>query len=303
MKSITIIAICTICAATLMSGCLESEYEGASGEPYVFVAQTPAIPVYEPVPETLPTALPELAAIEYESSIPDDYYNISVDQYFIDHKLYSYLDGYAWNRPLIRGAGWGLPEAAELEHELSEMGCNVSIRCANVRTTIDHSEFENRVLTDGYARSGCLPTLDQAWAWLMIEYSGEVVAYEVYGSYWVFKPDSVMKDEYVSDGKWHDWWNYKENMTWVYGGNTWTMYGFKDFSDIYELEEYYLSGGARADCINRCKNGQWCSYYTSNDYNATDHFLIEFGWWMTEDEYHETETRINKATDWFVLVD
>ena len=38
---------------------------------------------------------------------------------------------------------------------------------------------------------------------------------------------------------------------------------------------------------------------TSEDYNVTDDFMISFGWWMTEEEYHATESRINRATDWY----
>jgi len=296
-KTILGITICVICAVTMVSGCMESVSEERVDDPYVYPVH---LPTTVETPQYMTT---ESVCTEFKSSVPDDYYNITVDQYFIDHRLYNYLDGYTWNRPLIRGAGWGLPESAELEHELVEMGCNVTIRLASVKTTVDHDESKNRVKTDQYARSGCLPELDQTWVWLMIELNDEIVAYEVYGSYWVFKPDSVMKDEYVADGKWHDWWNYKENMTWIYNGNTWTMYNFKDFGDIYELEDYYLSGAAQTDCINRCENGMWCSYFTSDEYNSTDHFLIEFGWWMTEEEFHETETRINKATDWVVLVE
>ncbi len=137
----------------------------------------------------------------------------------------------------------------------------------------------------------------------MIEFEGEMVAYDVYGSYWVFKPDHKSKNYYISDGRWHSWYYYQEGTTEIYDGDTWTVYDFKDFKDIYEIEEWFLSGDARTWEIEHCKNGVWCSYCTSDDYDPVDDFLIHFGWWMTEDEYHETETRINEATNWFVLVE
>lgn len=299
----TICVIMVVMVAGITVGCITPEDSGS--DRYVDDEYTPTPEQYQ-VPDTVPTPTPELTTVSTTkaiSSIPDDYYNVTFDQYFIDNKIYNYLDGYTWNKPLVRGAGWGLPEVAELEHDLTERGCNVTIRYASVATTIDHEDFKNRVLTDGYARSACLPEMDQYETWLMIEFEGELVAYDVYGSYWVFKPDHKSKNHYISDGRWHSWYYYQEGTTEIYDGDTWTVYDFKDFKDIYEIEEWFLSGDARTWEIEHCKNGVWCSYCTSDDYDPVDDFLIHFGWWMTEDEYHETETRINEATNWFVLVE
>lgn len=305
MKTNTILktaVICVICAATLMSGCMETHPEETQDDAYVHTTQSLTIPATGQIPEEMETIISEPIAAVSKSSIPDDYYNISVDQYFIDHKLYNHLDGYTWNRPLIRGAGWGLPEAAELEHELTEMGCNVMIRLAHVRTTVNHDEIDKRVKTDGYARSALLPEMDQYCEWLMIELDGEMVAYNVYRTYWAFEPSHPTKNYCFYDGKWHDMWYYEDGHTDVYDGNTWTVHDFMDFDDIYDLEDWFMSGDAREWQMERCENGVWCSYFASDGYDPADHFKIRFGWWMTDEEYHETETRINKATDWFVLV-
>ncbi|MEA3325538.1 MAG: hypothetical protein U9Q37_10505 [Euryarchaeota archaeon] len=297
----TICVIMVVMVAGITVGCITPEDSGSDR----CVDDTPTPEQYQ-VPDTVSTPTPEPTTVPTTkaiSAIPDDYYNVTFDQYFVNHKIYNYLDGYTWNKPLVRGAGWGLPEVAELEHDLTERGCNVTIRYASVATTIDHEDFKNRVKTDGYARSACLPEMDQYETWLMIEFEGEMVAYDVYGSYWVFKPDHKSKNHYTSDGRWHSWYYYQEGTTEIYDGDTWTVYDFKDFKDIYEIEEWFLSGDARTWEIENCKNGVWCSYYTSDDYDPVDDFLINFGWWMTENEYHETETRINEATNWLVLIE
>ena len=296
-----ILIVCVICAATLMSGCMESaEPENQPSVPPT-VAPSPVPTVTQSAEtdvESMVITMPETPT----SSVPENYYNVNPDNYFVDHKLYNHLTGYTWNSPLVRGAGWGLPEIAEMEHYLTEKGCNVTIRVADCSTTIDHTEFAQRTRTDGYARSGCLPEMDQYTEWLMIELNGEMVAYNVYGSYWAFKPESSMKDEYVSGGKWHDWWYYEEGHTFIHDGNTWTLSNFRDFDDIYALEDYFLSGDARNDSMETCNNGMWCSYCRSDDYIAADEFMIRYGWWMTEEEEHATERRINEATDWFELL-
>jgi len=243
----------------------------------------------------------ELLDYKTISVVPGNYYNITVDQYFIDHKLYKYLDTYTWGRPVNVGM-WSFREAAELEHDLTEKGCNVKIRWADCKTTIDHTEFAARTKTDDYGRSACLPELDQVSCWLMIELNGEWVAYDPTYCYWAFKPESEMKDEYVSGGKYHEWWYYKEGKTYSTPDYTLTSYNFIDFDDIYELEEYYMSGEMLARNAGKNKTGVWWSYINSDEYSPSDDFQISFGWWLTEEERREIETRINEATDWFKLV-
>ncbi len=79
-----------------------------------------------------------------------------------------------------------------------------------------------------------------------------------------------------------------------------TSYNFIDFNDIYEIEDYYMSGEMQARHNGSDMNGAWWSYSESDEYNATDDFMIRFGWWMTDEELHEIESRINRATDWYV---
>lgn len=301
MKSKTITTLLVIATLIILSaGCITNDIKPET----TYIIPTPIPTIVETPTLIIEEVTTNEELIEYKpiSTIPNNYYNITVDQHFIDHKLYNHLIGYTWNRPLIRGAGWGCPEVAEMEHYLTEKGCNVSIRLADCTTTIDHTDFEHRIHTDGYERSGCLPKMDQYTEWLMIELNGEMVAYNIYHSHWAFKPDSSMKDEYVSNGKWYDWKYYEEGHTHIYDGNTWTLSNFRDFDDIYALEDYFISGDAHNDSIETCNNGMWCSYCRSDDYNATDEFMIRFGWWMSEEEEHATELRINTATDWFKLI-
>lgn len=259
-------------------------------------------------PEPVDKATPEPIVVSTSktvSSIPDNYYNITVDQSFIDHGLFRYLDKYTWGRPVGIGE-WSFREASELEHELTEKGCNVTIRWADVKTSIDLSEYETSwTKTDDYEQSHCQPKMDQATCWLMIELDGEMVAYDPTYCYWVFEPDNDNQEGYFDRrDRYHSRWYYTENTasTWADWYSA-TSYNFIDFNDIYEIEDYYMSGEMQARHNGSDMNGAWWSYSESDEYNATDDFRISFGWWMTDEEFHEIESRINRATDWYVCGD
>ena len=298
----TTLALTLIATLIILSaGCIDNDAEPETA----YITPTPTPNIVEPQSPIIVEVTPDEELLDYEtiSVVPGNYYNITIDQYFIDHKLYNYLDGYTWGRP-VSVSSWSFREVTELEHELTEKGCNVTIRWVDLKTSITHTESDMmRVKTDDYERSGCQPNLDQVGCWLMIELDGELVAYDPIGCFWAFKPDHKNKNEYIDRrGRYHDWWYYKENTTysWPYGSVT--SYNFIDFADIYELEEYYLSGEMRTRGAGKNKTGVWWSYSESDEYNATDDFLISYGWWLEDEELRTIECRINRATDWFELI-
>jgi len=63
-----------------------------------------------------------------------------------------------------------------------------------------------------------------------------------------------------------------------------------------------MSGEMLARNAGKNMTGVWWSYFNSDEYSPSDDFQISFGWWLTEEERREIETRINEATDWFKLV-
>ena len=317
-KTIVILITALICGA--LSGCLTSEELDISIPEKLDISTQKPVEFgpfiiekhnqyNESIGPELPKIVPELTKLllELPESTPEtlilpDYYNITIEQSFIDYKLYNYLKQYTWGRPVNTGM-WSFREAAELEHKLTEKGCNVKIRWADCKSTISHTDFEERVLCDDYLRSGCQPELDQVSCWLMIELNDEWVAYSPTHCYWIFKPECEMKDEYTSGGKWHNWWYYEEGKTAEWYGDTWTSYNFIDFNDIYEIEEYYMNGKMQNRDAGKNKDGIWWNYVNSEEYSTSDDFLISFGWWLTEEERREIETRINKATNWFTLIE
>lgn len=232
------------------------------------------------------------------SPIPEDYYNITVDQHFVDRQVYSYLKGYHWDEP-ERGM-WSLWRVTQLEHELTNRGCNVKIRYADCKTRlwVDEDDMAS-VGSDDYERSCYQPELDQIHAWLMIEMDDVWVAYDAQFCYWAFEPDHPDKSWHWKGDKLYDHAYYKEDATWNWGSGSCTFHNFIDFDNISELWNYYQSNEMYERRSEEGLSGKWYDYWNSDDYNVTDDFLINFGWWITDDEFHEIETRINKATGWY----
>ena len=279
--------------SAIMSGCIED-----APEPTIVLI--PEFVITEPITE--PTVILTVDPITV-SSIPDDYYNITIDQHFIDHQLYNYLEDYTWGRPIWKGM-WSMQETAEMEKILTDKGCNVTIRLAlldsNYRVPDKYLPAKG---SDDYERSCYNDSLSQYSSWLMIELNGEMTAYNAYHGFWIFEPQHHTHDRARIDGKWRDDGYYSVGGDWTSAYGTCTMTKFIDFKNIYELEEYYLSGTANRDWLNTNQYGKWFDYANSDKYNTTDGFLITFGWWVSDEEYHERETRINEATNWFKLVD
>jgi hypothetical protein len=294
-----IIGILTI--VLVVSGCVTSEQTETPiiKENDSFIG--PKLSTVGPTPEII--IIPIIKEHIVVSSIPDDYYNIKVDQYFVDHKLYNYLDGYTWNRPVWKGS-WSMVETTELEKILTDKGCNVTIRLAlidsNYRVPDKYLPAKG---SDGYERSCYNDSLTQYSSWLMIELDGEMTAYNACYGFWIFEPDHYTQDRAVIGGKWRDDGYYNVGGDWTSIYYTGTMIKFIDFKDIYELENYYLSGKSNQDWLNTNQYGKWFDYANSDEYNATDDFLITFGWWIVDDEFHKIENRINEATNWFSLGD
>lgn len=86
-----IVALCAICAATIMAGCLESGYETTEEYEYVYVAQTPT-PI-EPVYSTIwSTGSITLVSYSYDGEYLD-YVNVP----FSDEMPYTEYD---WNEEI-----------------------------------------------------------------------------------------------------------------------------------------------------------------------------------------------------------
>ena len=296
MKAIHIYRIIGMLIIALsISGCMMSE---KTEIPTLDVIETPIV---IKTPATIePLVVIEIPQeIEVVSSIPNDYYNITVDRHFVDHGLYGYLKGYHWDKPIWTGS-WSMSETAELEQILTNRGCNVTIRLAMLDTSLFVNEKDLPAKrSDDYERSCYNESLNQYSSWLMIEWQGEMVAYDPYWCIWIFEPDHPDKGVYWEGDKLHDPSAYHVGEQWVSPYGTWTITDFIDFKDIYELEEYYLSGKANEKLLEGSCDGKWFDYFKSDQYNASDDFLSAFGWWLSENEYREINTRINKATGWY----
>jgi hypothetical protein len=297
MKAIHIYSIIGMLIIALsISGCMMSE---KTEIPTQDVIETP-ITIETPATIVLPVVIETPQEIEVVSSIPDDYYNITVDQHFIDHGLYGYLKGYHWDKPVWTDS-WSMSETAELEQILTNRGCNVTIRLAMLDTSLSYGDedwFPSKY-SDDYERSCYNDSLNQYSSWLMIELDDKMVAYCAASCIWIFEPDHPDKGVHWKGDKLYDNSAYKVGEQWIGPYSSATITEFIDFEDIYELEDWYLSGEANEKWLEGSSGGKWFNYFRSDQYNTTDDFLSAHGWWLSEKEYREINTRINKATGWY----
>ena len=247
--------ITVLIVGAMMSGCVEEPITPAQDipvsapTPKIIFTVTPEViptpdPVVIPTPRPTPRPTPKIVTEPIViSCIPNNYYNIVIDQYYIDHKLYKYLEGYAHDKPICKD-GLSLYEVTKLEQELINMGCNVTMRYTYPKYT------HNR---------------DETQCWLMIEINDKWLAYNPTDCHWMQK------------------------------GESWESYNLIDLKDIYELENFYMSGEMRNITMNQ--QGDQSIYYHSDEYNTTDDFLVSYGWWITNEELREIKTRINEITD------
>jgi hypothetical protein len=93
-----IVAICVVCAATIMTGCIESGHETTEDDEYVFVAQTLRIPAATPTPiESIYSTIWSAGSITLVSYSYDGEYLDYVNVPFSDEMPYTEYD---WNEEI-----------------------------------------------------------------------------------------------------------------------------------------------------------------------------------------------------------